>query len=73
MIPLGIALIMGSASAVLSAGWAILAAFFFVIVIEEPECMKKFSDDYFHYMQETPPFCLHPQCIAKGWKELKKL
>ncbi len=72
MIPLGIALISGSASAVLSAGWAILAALFFVIVIEEPECMKKFSEEYFQYMQETPPFCLHPKCLAKGWKELKE-
>lgn len=73
MIPLGIALMMGSISAVLSAGWAVLAAFLFVIVIEEPECLRKFGEGYFLYMQQTPPFCLRPQCLAMGWKALKKL
>jgi len=73
MIPLGIAFLLTSMTAVLAAGWAVLAAFFFVIVIEEPDCMEKFGEEYFRYAKNTPAFSLRLQCLAKGLKELKKI
>ncbi|MCD6527959.1 MAG: isoprenylcysteine carboxylmethyltransferase family protein [Desulfuromonas sp.] len=72
LIPLGIALLLGSITAIFTSGWAILAASLFVIIIEEPECQEKFSDEYFRYMQRTPPLSLSVKCLATGWKELKK-
>lgn len=72
MIPLGIAFLLRSMAAVLVAGWAVLAAFFFVIVIEEPECIEKFGEEYFRYVQNTPAFSLRLQCLVKGLREFKK-
>ncbi len=72
IVPFGIALLLNSLVAILSSGWAILAAFFFVAVIEEPECIEKFGEDYFEYMESTPAFSLRPGCLAKGLRELRK-
>ena len=71
LLPLGAALVSGYLSALLASGWAVLAAFFFVLVIEEPECLQKFGKDYCRYMKDTPAFCLHPRCLKMGWKWLK--
>ncbi len=72
MIPIGFALLSGSIIAVAACGWAILAALWFVIVIEEPECQKKFGEEYCRYMQATPAFSLSFICLMAGWNELKK-
>lgn len=72
IIPFGVALLLNSLVAILSSGWAILAAFFFVVVIEEPECIEKFGEDYFEYMKNTPAFSLRVGCFIKGLKELSK-
>ena len=72
MIPGGLALLSGSIIAVAACGWAVLAALWFVIVIEEPECQKKFGEEYRRYMQTTPAFSLSFRCLAAGWNELKK-
>jgi protein-S-isoprenylcysteine O-methyltransferase Ste14 len=71
MIPAGIALLAGSLTAVAAAGWAIMAALWFVLIIEEPECQGKFGAEYFRYMQTTPPFSLNFKCLVKGWRALK--
>jgi len=72
LIPVGLAFLAGSMIALAASGWAVLAALWFVIVVEEPECQKKFSQEYFQYMQTTPAFSLSIKCLTAGWKELKK-
>ncbi len=72
IIPFGVALLLNSLVALLSSGWAILAAFFFVVVIEEPECVGRFGGDYFEYMKSTPAFSLRVGCLVKGLRELSK-
>ncbi len=72
IIPFGVALLLNSLVALLSSGWAVLAAFFFVVVIEEPECVGRFGGDYFEYMKSTPAFSLRVGCLVKGLRELSK-
>lgn len=72
LIPVGIALVLASPTAMISSGWGILAAFLFVLVIEEPECLKKFGLTYYEYMGRTPSFSLKPSCIIAGLNKLKQ-
>lgn len=72
LMPLGIAFIIGSISALLAAGWAILAGALFVLFVEEPECLDKFGADYYHYMRNTPAISLNINCMLSGWQELKR-
>ncbi len=73
LIPMGIGCLIGSFQAVLAAGWTVAAAFFFVLAVEEPECIRKFGQDYFHYMEQTPPFSLRPSALIQGIKFIKGL
>jgi len=72
LIPIGVALILTSPTAMISSGWGVLAAFLFVLMIEEPECLRKYGTTYYEYMGKTPAFSLKPGCIVAGLNELKR-
>ena len=73
LIPLGIALLICTFQALLAAGWTVAAGLFFVLVIEEPECLRKFGKSYCDYMAKTPAFSLGPQAFSQGLRFLKDL
>ena len=73
LIPLGIACMISTMQALLAAGWTVTAALFFVLVIEEPECIQKFGKNYFRYMEKIPAFSIHPGSLLQGLKFLKEL
>ena len=69
--PLAIALTSGLVFAIAASGWGVAAAFWFVLVIEEKETLKKYGSVYMDYMQRVPPFSLKLSCIKKAlevWK-----
>jgi len=71
LMPVGIALVFASPIAVMLSGWGIAAALVFVLVIEEPECLKKFGVTYCRYTETTPAFSLKPGCIVAGLHRLR--
>jgi protein-S-isoprenylcysteine O-methyltransferase Ste14 len=72
LMPLGIALVLASPIAMILSGWGLWAAFLFVLMVEEPECLKKFGISYYRYMEITPVFSLKPSCIVVGLNSLKQ-
>ncbi len=73
LIPLGIACMISTFQALLASGWTAAAALFFIVVIEEPECIEKFGSSYFQYMKNTPAFTLRPSAVLGGLKFLKTM
>ncbi len=73
LIPLGIACMISTFQALLAAGWTVAAALFFVLVVEEPECIRKFGRSYFEYMEKVPAFSIRPGALTQGLGSLKKL
>lgn len=71
LFPVGIALIWGSIPVILASGWGVVAALWFVLVVEEKETLHHFGDEYSRYMQQTPPFTLSPTCLKKGYAAIK--
>lgn len=71
LMPLGIASLLASPLALGLSGWGVLAAFLFVLAIEEPECLEKFGTAYHEYMKRTSAFSLKPSCILIGLKRLQ--
>ncbi len=71
LIPLGIALLIGTFQALLAGGWTVAAALLFILVVEEPECIQKFGNKYFKYMEKTPAFSLYPGSLIQGIGFLK--
>ena len=72
LLPFGLALLSGNVAAILSSGWAIAAAFWFVLAIEEPELIKSYGNSYFKYMQEVKPFNFNLRCIEDALYDLIK-
>jgi len=72
LLPLSIALIWGNLAAILSSGWVLAAAFWFVLAIEEPELIKQYKQEYIEYMQKVPPFTLSLKCLEDALVALKR-
>ena len=72
LFPVSLSLLTKSIPVVLSSGWAALGAILFVILIEEPECLRKYGENYTRYMMEVPAFNLNPRCLKRGLEALKK-
>ena len=72
LLPLSFALISGNIAMILASGWGIAAAFWFVLIIEEPETLEKYKDEYITYLQKTPAFSLKLKCLENGLKLLDK-
>ncbi len=66
--PVALALISGSVPAILSSGWGVSGALWFVLHIEEKDALNKYGMVYSAYMQKVPPFSLYPKCLLKAWK-----
>ncbi len=72
LLPFGLALLSGNVAAILASGWAVAAAFWFVLAIEEPELLKSYGNSYFKYMQEVKPFNFNLRCIEDAIYALKQ-
>ena len=72
LFPLGLALLAASPAAVLGSGWSLSAALLFVLLAEEPECLRKYGEEYYKYMMRTPSFTLDPRCLARGIRFLRR-
>ncbi len=66
--PVALALISSSVPAILSSGWGVSGALWFVLHIEEKDALNKYGTVYRAYMQKVLPFSLHPKCLLKSWK-----
>ncbi len=71
LLPLGISLIYGNVGAVLASGWALAAAFWFVLAVEEPELITNYGSEYIDYMSKTPPLNFNLRCLENGLYALK--
>ncbi len=72
LLPFGLALLSGNLGAILASGWALAAAFWFVLEIEEPEVIESYGQDYINYMQKVPSFKYNLKCLEKGLYGLKQ-
>ncbi len=71
--PLGFAFLMASPSFILII--APLEMIFMLVMIklvEEPEAIKKFGNNYIKYMKEVPWFCFRKECIKELLKDVPK-
>ena len=73
LFPLAFALMVGSPSFVLIiVPIEIILMLVLIRVIEEPEAIKKFGDDYLKYKKQVPAFCLKIACLKELLKEIPK-
>ncbi len=63
LLPLAIALMSANSVIILASGWGLAATFGFVLLIEEPEAIEKYQDQYIDYMKKTPAFSISLQCV----------
>jgi len=70
--PVSIALLSGLILPILSSGWGVAAAFWFVLQIEEKDALSKYGQTYTDYMLRVPPFSLSLECIKAGLEIWKK-
>jgi len=71
LMPIGIAMLLASQTALLFSGWGFGAAMFFLVRFEEPENMSRFGESYVEYVKKTPPFNLSLKCLSRGIKALR--
>ncbi len=72
LLPIGLALLLASPTALIFSGWGVAAAMFFLVWFEEPENLSKFGLEYVEYMKRVPPFRLSIKCLVKGFKALRE-
>ena len=73
LFPLAVALLLGSVSFILFIAPAeIILMLIMIRLIEEPEAIKKFGDDYKTYAKYTPSFCFKKQCLKALLKNIQK-
>ncbi len=71
LLPLSIALIWGNVASILAGGWGVAMALIFVLLIEEPQTLKKFSN-YCKYMQRVSAFSFNINCLKSALKAIKQ-
>lgn len=72
LLPFGLALLFGNIGATLASGWVVAAAFWFVLVVEEPEVIASYGKSYSEYMQKVPAFKMSLRCLEDGLYALKQ-
>ncbi len=73
LFPLSFAFIVGSITFIfVIAPLEIIFILIMILQVEEPEAIKKFGQDYFAYMQQTPAFCFKVKCLKKLFAKLEK-
>ena len=73
LLPLGIAFLIGSPSFILII--APIEIFFMLIMIklvEEPEAINKFGEEYLSYKKQAPWFCFKIKCLKKLLENVPK-
>ncbi|NOX84944.1 MAG: isoprenylcysteine carboxylmethyltransferase family protein [Chlorobi bacterium] len=73
LFPLSVAFLAGSPSFILIiAPIEILFMLIMIKVLEEPEAIRKFGDDYREYKQQVPGFCFRITCLKELLKTVPK-
>ncbi len=70
--PVAISLLSGRVLAICSSGWAVTAALWFVIQVEEKDAVEKYGRTYFEYTQKVRPFSIKPACFYEALKIWRK-
>jgi len=66
LFPIGIAFLIGSPSFILIiAPIEIIFMLIMIKLIEEPEAIKKFGDEYLNYKKQVPWFCFKIKCLKE--------
>ena len=69
--PLSFALLMGSPSFIFFiAPGEMLLMVVMIKLIEKPEAIRKFGEDYLEYMKKVPMFSLKPECLKLLFKKV---
>jgi len=71
LLPLSIALIWGNVASIIASGWGIAMALIFVLLIEEPQTLKRFSN-YSDYMQRVSAFSFNFSCLKSALNAIKQ-
>ena len=66
--PVAVTLISGYVLAIVTSGWGVAAAFWFVVYIEEKDTMEKYAGTYPEYIKTVPPFSLSIRCVKEAFK-----
>jgi len=72
LLPLGLSFLFGNIGAILASGYALAAGFGFILLIEEPELLEKFKDEYIEYMKDTPAVVLNLKSLLSGINAIKE-
>jgi len=73
LFPLSFAFIIGSPSfIILVAPFEMIVMLIMIKVIEEPEAIRKFGDQYLKYKSQTPWFCFKIKCLKELLKDVPK-
>jgi len=71
LLPLSIALMWGNVVAIIASGWGVALALIFVLLIEEPQTLKRF-DNYSNYMQQVSAFSFNFKCLKEATNSIKQ-
>ena len=66
LFPVALSLISGSVPAILSSGWGVSGALWFVLFIEEKDALNKYGGQYSAYMLRVPPFSFAGKCFKEA-------
>jgi len=73
LFPLGIAFLIASPSFILIIAPAeIMFMLIMIKLVEEPEAIKKFGEEYLQYKKEAPWFCFKITCLTELLKDIPK-
>ena len=73
LFPMAFAFIVGSPSFILIISpLEILFMLIMIKLVEEPEAIGKFGDEYLEYKKQTPTFCFKAECIKELMKDVEK-
>jgi len=73
LFPLSIAFLAGSPSFILIiAPVEIVFMLLMIKLIEEPEAISKFGDEYHDYIKQTPWFCFRAECLKLLFQKVKR-
>jgi protein-S-isoprenylcysteine O-methyltransferase Ste14 len=73
LFPFGFAFLIGSPSFILIIAPAeIIFMLIMIKLLEEPEAINKFGDEYLEYKKQVGWFCFKPQCIKELLKDVPK-
>ena len=72
LFPLSFAFLTGSPSFIFIISPAeMLLMLLLIKLIEEPEAVRKFCDEYREYMKQVPRFCFRKECLKELFKKVR--